>query len=224
MLFTQKCQSTVHIHLASSHRTAGMRKETPHASEAAKCHYPPWNPAKPLFSCPLGSAQQLRKEIQTRIFESLGQTPLGGCPQVPTAAPNPSDTRAQTGSIPTSGGPQPHRRGDRSFQASGHTKLRGCGAKSSEAAAQLWASACSTWALREEQECRVTPGAPILVSQHSNPQAHKSCLAASTASGEVSAKSKARAARESVQPLQGEGKGHGSSKHSPWHRASARRG
>lgn len=107
MLFTQKCQSTVHIHLASSHRTAGMREETPHASEAAKCHYPPWNPAKPLFSCPLGSAQQLRKEIQTRIFESLGQTPLGGCPQVPIAAPNPSDTRPQTGSIPTSGGPPP---------------------------------------------------------------------------------------------------------------------
>lgn len=116
MLFTQKRQSTMHIHLASSHRTAGMREETPHASEAGKCHYPAWNPAKPLFSCPLGSAQQLRKEIQTRIFESLGQTPLGGCSQVPLAAPNPSDTRLQTGSIPTSGGPQPHGRGERSFQ------------------------------------------------------------------------------------------------------------
>lgn len=47
---------------------------------------------------------------------------------------------------------------------------------------------------KEEEECSITPGAPILVSQHSNPQAHKSRLAASTASGEVSAKRKARAA------------------------------
>lgn len=108
-----------------------MRGETPHASEAAKCHYPPWDPAKPLSSCPLGSAEQLRKEIQTRIFESLGQTPLGGCSQVPIAAPNPGDTRPQTGSIPTSGGPQPHRRGERNFQACGHTELQGGGARSS---------------------------------------------------------------------------------------------
>lgn len=36
------------------------------------------------------------------------------------------------------------------------------------------------------------------VSQHSNPQAHKSRLAASTASGVASAKRKARAARESA--------------------------
>lgn len=194
---------------------SGMREETPHASEGAKCPYPPWNPAKPLSSCPLGLAQQLRKEIQTRILIALVQHHWEGAP-----APNPSDTRPQTGSIPTPGGPQQHRREERSFQASGHTELRVL----AEAAAQLWASACSTWALREEQQCRVTPGAPILVSQHSNPQAHKSCLAASTASREVSAKSKARAARESARPLQGEGEGHGSSKHSPWHRARALRG
>lgn len=102
---------------------------------------------------------------------------------------------------------------ERSFQAPGHTQvsLLGHGAKSSalpEAEAQLSVSACSTSAFKDEEECRVTPGAPRLVSQHSNPQAHKSRLAASTASAEVSAKRKARAAGQSARPRQGERKGH----------------
>lgn len=81
MLFTQKCQSTMHIHLASPHRTPGMREETLRASEAAKCHYPPWKIAKPLSSCLLGLAQQLRKENQTRILRALVKHHWVGAPR-----------------------------------------------------------------------------------------------------------------------------------------------
>lgn len=69
MLFTQKCQSALHIHLASPRcpplqdaRGEGKRHHM-HLKQQnqAKCHYMHWNPAKTLFSCPLGLAQQLSK-------------------------------------------------------------------------------------------------------------------------------------------------------------------
>lgn len=57
---------------------------------------------------PLGISPAVEEGKSNQDFESFGQTPLGGCSQVPVT---PSDTKPQTGSIPTSGGPQPHRRG-----------------------------------------------------------------------------------------------------------------
>lgn len=75
------------------------------------------------------------------------------------------------------------------------------------AAAQLSESACSTWAFKDEEECRVTPGAPMSVSQHSNPHAHRSRLAASTACGVVSAGREARTGRRSARPCLEAGRG-----------------
>lgn len=63
----------------------------PKQQNQAKCHYPCWNPAKPLSSCPLGLAQQWRKAIPKGVLRAWAAphgSPHSQQHQAPTLPPH----------------------------------------------------------------------------------------------------------------------------------------